>query len=65
MTDYNNFKREVAFTLRKFLLGTTSKVVLNRRTIEVRVDKQKISDLMRELDKAFKEHGVDWKLDSI
>jgi len=54
--DYNNLKREVACTLYKVLFGKTKRKHLRAE------HKQQIDALMRELDKTFKEHGVDWKL---
>lgn len=52
---YNDMKREVALTLSNCLFGRKQK---NLRADE----KQKLSQIMRKLDEAFKEHGVDWKL---
>ena len=56
-TNYSDFKREVASTLSKVLLGKTKRRHLRPE------DKQRIDALMRELDKTFKDYGVDWKLD--
>jgi len=53
---YNALKREVAMTLTKCLFGDRRKPHLKKE------NKKTINELMRELDKTFKEHGVDWKL---
>jgi len=53
---YNEFKRDVALTLCKSLLGKE-----RRRHLSAQ-DKQRIGAVMRELDNTFKEHGIDWKL---
>jgi len=53
---YNSLKREVASALSLCLFGTRRRKQLKAQ------DKEQLNELMRELDKTFKMHGVDWKL---
>jgi len=54
MTNYTDLKREVAYTLSKVLFGRTKHLSKKQE--------KDLGDLMRELDKTFKQNGVDWKL---
>lgn len=53
---YNALKREVASALSLCLFGTRRRKQLKAK------DKAELNELMSELDKTFKMHGVDWKL---
>jgi len=54
---YNDLKREVAYTLAKVLFGRKSD------SQHLRAEhKRLLYSLMKELDKTFREHGVDWRL---
>jgi len=56
--NYADLKREVACTLGRVLFGMSRYENLKKE------QRRKLDDLMRELDSTFKEHGLDWQLDT-
>lgn len=53
---YVSLKREVAWILCKCFFGKTKRKQMSAEA------KERLSNIMRDLDKTFREHGLDWKL---